>query len=288
MVFIAYLLGILTALNRPKQPKMGNGSTKGASNQRDMTPKVAEAAPEIPPFVEQKSSAHEKRKRWQKNIKFWAEPAGVLVLLIYTTTTIALWLSAKEANTQAKTQWNAEHRPWVGSGEIEVRQPLFVFYPNNPPQMKTQFNFTIEVPIKNVGISPAFHVATFVTGTLTEQIAAPSTMGDMMVSACKGADSSNKNIGGVLFPNNAENRFEQGTALGSTIPQVTQIHRVWITICTAYSEKTDGEHIHHTKTWFASWPIDGELHEMRNPAQPGIVYYSFPSTRWSVVKMEAD
>src|SRR6185437_2906839 len=155
--------------------------------------------------------------------------------------------------------------------------------------MKTQFNFTIEVPIKNFGNSPAFHVATFASGILTEQIAAPLPLEEKMAYTCKGADSSAKNIGEVLFPNNIETRVEQPTGLGSSISRVDKINRVWITICTTYSEGTNGENIHHTKIWFASWPINGQPKEILvSPQQPGIIYYSFPNTRWSVIKMESD
>ena len=286
-VLIAYLLGVLSCV-RHKNGNSANADTHANRSNNQALPDGPLSVVCIPPAPTNEESTEQKKSKRRKTIKFWAEIVGLIVLTIYTATTIALWLAAKEANKQVRTQWSAEHRPWIGSGEIEVRQPSFVFYPNNPPMMKTQFNFTIEVPIKNFGNSPAFHVATIITGTLTEQIAGPPTLEERMVYACKGADSNAKNIGGVLFPNNIETRVEQPTALGSSISQVDKIHRVWLTICTAYSEGTNGENIRHTKIWFASWPINGEPHEMRDPSQPGIVYYSFPSTRWSVIKMEAD
>lgn len=269
-----------------KPQNTSDGGDPKASNKRDAAHDIVPLSPQIPPTPVSGNKSEREKKWWPNTLKQWVEVLGVGILLVYTIYTIKLYNAAKDANKQAKMQWNAEHRPWIGNGEIEVRQPVFVFYPGNPPQMKTQFSFTVEVPIKNVGISPAFHVETNVMGTLTEQIAAPPTLGDMMVTACKGADSNAKNIGGVLFPNNAENRFEESMALGSSIPEVSKIHRVWLTICTAYSD--NGASVHHTKIWFASWPINGELPEMRDPAHPGIVYYAFPSTRWSVIKMEAD
>jgi hypothetical protein len=217
------------------------------------------------------------------------EIIGLIFIIAYTTIAAFQWCAMNKANEQAKKQWEAEHRPWVGNGEIGFKQPpVFLFYPDNPIGGRVQISFIIEIPIKNAGISPAFHVETSLMGTMTEQIAAPSTMETMMVSACQWADNNAKKIGGVLFPNSPENRFEQNTNIMSPIAQISEVHRVWINICIAYSSTTTGEELHHTKIWLASWPIDGRPTEIRRTTQPTVIYYSLPIPRWSVVKTEAD
>ena len=191
--------------------------------------------------------------------------------------------------TQAATQWEAEHRPWVGSGEIEFKKPpVFLVYPGNPMQGRTQVSFIMHTPIKNFGNSPAFHVETEVAGTMTEQIAAPPTMDTMMKSACSWADGNSRNVGGVMFPNSPETRLEQNENIMTPLIQINNVHRVWIAICIAYSGTTSGKQLHHTKIWMASWPIDGQPTETFRTAQPTVIYYSLPITRWGVVRTEAD
>lgn len=190
---------------------------------------------------------------------------------------------------QARTQWNAEHRPWVGSGQIGFRQPpVFLVYPNNPIQARTQINFTIQIPIKNVGIAPAFHVETELMGTMTEQITAPPDLDKMMEIACRSADNNSKHIGEVLFPNSPEITTERSEVITVPLLQITDVHRIWITTCTAYSITDSGDQLHHSRVWMASWPITGQPIEIRRAANPNVVYYSLPILQWGVIRAEAD
>lgn len=194
----------------------------------------------------------------------------------------------RTSNKRAEVRWEAEHRPWVGNGEVGFKQPpVFLFYPDNPIG-RTQISFTVDIPIKNAGISPAFHVETEFAGTMTEQIPAPDNMNTMMESACQWADRNSRTVGGILFPNTPEVRLERNANIGSPVAKIEDVHRVWIMICTAYSGDTRGEPLHHTRTWMASWPISGPPVEIRRNARPNIMYYSLPIPGWVVVKTEAD
>ena len=215
---------------------------------------------------------------------------GATVILTFGIAIAAFWSACifQGQLTVARKTMEAQTRPWVGNGEIEVKQPTFLVYPNNPIQGRTQVSFVIDIPIKNVGNSPAFHVETELNGTMTEQIAAPPTMDTMMESACGWADRNAKSVGGVLFPNSPDTTLEYPENMMVPFIQITEVHRVWIAICIAYSGTTSGQQLHHTKLWMASWPINGQPKEIRRTAQPTIIYYSRPITRWGVVRTEAD
>jgi hypothetical protein len=98
-----------------------------------------------------------------------------MVILTLAIAVAAFWSACifQGQLTVARKTMEAQTRPWVGNGEIEIKQPTFLVYPDNPIQARAQVDFTIELPIKNVGNSPAFHVEMGANGTMTEQIAAP-------------------------------------------------------------------------------------------------------------------
>lgn len=244
---------------------------------------VAEVLPNDPKGQATQRSI--KRATW---LAAWSTLAAFVAASIYAGIATEQTRLLRTANEQTKTQWEAEHRPWVGSGGIEVKKPTFLVYPNNPIQARTLVSFAIDIPIKNFGNSPAFHVDTEVDGTMTEQIAGSPTVDAMMEYACGRADANAKSVGEVLFPNGPETTLEQQSNIGVPFIQITEVHRVWVAICTAYSGTTSGQQLHHTKLWMASWPISGHPTEIRRTSQPIIIYYSLPITGWVVVKTEAD
>jgi hypothetical protein len=109
-----------------------------------------------------------------------------------------------------------------------------------------------------------------------------------MEYACGLADGNAKSEGAVLFPNSPYTTLEWPAGIMVPFIQITEVHRVWIAICIAYSETTSGQELHHTKLWMASWPINGQPTEIRHTTQPTVVYYSLPITRWGVVRTETD
>jgi hypothetical protein len=222
--------------------------------------------------------------------------AAFYAVTAYAVITTLMWCAMLEQNKQmrtannlAKTQWEADHRPWVGNGEIGFKQPpIFLTYPDNPIQAKTQITFDIEIPIKNFGVTPVLHVQTGLVGTMTNQIAAPPTIDTMMESACGSSNNDTKRIGGVLFPNGPETRTELPMNIMVPFIHVAEVRRVWLAICVVYGSSNSSEPLHHTKIWMASWPINGQPTEIRRTAQPPVIYYSLPIANWGVIKTEAD
>jgi hypothetical protein len=153
---------------------------------------------------------------------------------------------------------------------------------------RTQVDFVIDIPIKDVGNSPALRVETMLFGTMTKETVAPPTMNTMMESACGWADGNAARIGQVLFPNSPETKLEWPVNQMVPFIQITEVHRVWIAICVTYSGTTSEQKLHHTKIWMASWPINGKPTEIRRTSQPNVIYYTLPIPRWSVVRTQAD
>ncbi|HSY65620.1 MAG TPA: hypothetical protein VK829_13540 [Terriglobales bacterium] len=220
---------------------------------------------------------------------------AVLTLLVALAAFWSAWIfdgqlgEMHKSNEQARTQWEAEHRPWVGNGEIGFKQPpVFLAYLDNPIQARTQITFDIEIPIKNFGVTPALHVQTGLLGTMTSQIASPPTIDTMMESACGSSNSDTKRIGGVLFPNGPETRTELPMNIMVPFIHVAEVRRVWLAICVVYGSSNSSEPLHHTKIWMASWPINGQPVEIRRTNQPKVIYYSLPIPQWGIIRTEAD
>jgi hypothetical protein len=230
---------------------------------------------------------YDRQYRTQQSIRNWAR-GGVFAAIIYAAIAVFQWGEMRTQTKQVAKQFEAQQRPWISGGEIEFKQPEFLVYPDNPMPAKTQVNVTVEIPTKNFGVAPAFHVDVELSGTMTKQIAGPQTMDTMMELACHLADGNSKQGGGALFPNSTPTKFEIPVALGVPFIEVTEVRRVWITICIAYSSNGSTERLHHTKIWAASWPIDGQPTEIRRSTRPKVIYYTLPITQWGVVKTEAD
>jgi len=195
--------------------------------------------------------------------------------------------AAQESVDLVRRQFALAQRPWVGSGEVKFRQPpTFYVYPTNPIP-GTQLNLWLDIPIKNVGLSPAIHVGTEIGGTLSETIAAPPTLSERMQFTCTLADNDAKQVGGMLLPNTPETRVERNAAIGVPLVRVTEVHRIWIVICIAYSETAAiGGHLHHTKIWMASYPINGPPGKISENGR--VIEYSPTISQWGLIRTEAD
>jgi hypothetical protein len=223
----------------------------------------------------------------QENIKKWTKRAVIAASTYAFIAALQYWEMRIQTKQVAK-QFEAQQRPWVDGGEIEFRQPVFLVYPDNPIQARTQVDVVVEIPTKNVGAAPALHVDAELSGTMTKEIAGPKTMDTMMEYACHLADGNSKQGGGALFPNSTPTKVEYPINIMVPFIEVTEIRRVWITICIAYSNTGSADQLHHTKIWAASWPIDGQPKEIRRTANPAIIYYTLPIAQWGIVKTQAD
>lgn len=277
-----------------------NSIDSATSYQRERDEKAEGAKHEPPPIVlsaelkEPEAAQTDRRTRDDRNHAqqvwlTWGTWLAFIAAAIYAGISYRQMDLLHTANEQGRTQWETEHRPWVSTGEIRFqRPPVFLVYPDNPPPASTQISFVIEVPIKNVGLSPALHVETEMVGTMTKEIAAPPAMENMMERACGMADGNATRVGGMQFPNSPETVVERNENIAVPV-RVNEVQRIWLAICTAYTGTDSSERLHHTKIWLASWPIRGkptEISRNRKPFQ--IIYYSLPIPSWGVVRTAAD
>ena len=196
--------------------------------------------------VRETATQNQTQNTIQRGIRNWTMGA-VLAASLYAAVAIVQWCEMRSQTKQVAKQFEAQQRPWVSGGEIEFKQPEFLVYPDNPPPTETQVNVTVVIPTKNFGVAPAFHIDVELSGTMTKQITSPQTgpqtMDTMMEYACHLADGNSKQGGGALFPNSTPTKFEYPIALGVPFIKVTEVRRVWITICIAYSSNSFTERL---------------------------------------------
>lgn len=218
----------------------------------------------------------------------WTDIAGIGVnLLIAGAALYSAWVFQGQLDVARDTLY-AQTRPWVGAGKIEVKNVVFLIYPDNPIQARSQFNFEITVPLKDTGNSPALNVEMSVDGAVTKDIGAFQSVQPMMDNVCGGANNIAPKVGSVLFPNSPETSLGWETDRGIPFIQPDEVRRIWIPICIVYSDTIQSKKLHHTKIWMVSWPIDGKPKEIRHTSKPTVVYYSLPITSWSAARVEAD
>ena len=297
------------AENHKENPEPDNQAPHNASTSERVIQNVSTAPQTDSTQNPQRNSQSQKKPSyWSKiaeSVVFWLDHYWdaprikskrteiITVVLTFGIAIAAFWSACifQSQLTVARKTMEAQARPWVGGGKIEVKTATFLVYPTNPIQARTQVDLTIDIPTKNVGNSPAFHVDTEADGTMTGQIATSQPIDALMEYTCGRADANakNKSIGGVLFPNSPETTLEWPESIGVPMLEITEVHRVWVVVCIAYSETTSVQQLHHTKIWMASWPINGQPTEIRRVTQPIIIiYYSLPIAGWVVTKTEAD
>lgn len=221
----------------------------------------------------------------QEGIRKWTKRA-VIAAAIYAAIAALQWYEMRTQTRQLAKQFEVQQRPWVSS-KVEFKGVEFVVYPGNRPG--TQFDVIVEIPTKNEGSSPAFQVGVGAMGTASNEIAATggfTTLDKMMETACGFANSESKLAGRALFPGNSDPREIPENIMVPLI-QVTEIRRLWVAACVAYSSSSTNQ-IHHTKIWAASWPINGQPTEIRRSLNPPFILYSLPITQWGIIKTEAD
>ena len=287
---IRWLAGIKKALDRLVEAiaacKEANPSQKQKGGQTELKT-IVSLPVEITEYYESEQGERGKRNR-REGIRTVLECVGVVAAIILAILTFCSLRTARRANGDLERQFQAQQRAWVGNGQIEIEQTTFLVYPDNPIQGRTQVNLFVDVPLNNVGNSPAFNVETSMNATMTEQITSPPTAETMMESTCGNSDKNANSAGQVLFPKSPG--ITAGWPVDVQVPfiQINQVHRVWIDICVTYSGTTFDQQIHHTKIWMASWPINGTPTKVRRTAQPRVIYYSLPIPKWEVIRTEAD
>jgi hypothetical protein len=227
-------------------------------------------------------------------IRMILEIAGVIAAIILailtfcTLRTLNGQLSeARRTNGDLERQFQAQQRPWIANGKIEVSGTEFLIYPGIP-QEGAQVNISVSVPVRNVGGFPASDVQLSMVDDATEEIAVSEKIKTRMEYACGSAEKISYADGQVLFPNSPDTTMGWPMVLVTGFTDVTKIHRLWLSICVIYKGAPSDNKIHHTKIWMASWPIQGVSKETGISSNPAIIRYAPQFSGWAVVRTEAD
>jgi hypothetical protein len=115
---IAYLLGVLTAVERKKD----NGKHSGADTKKDCPAlPITVPVPNVPVAPSDQERANQQKKDCREKWKFRFEVLGIFVLCVYAGFTIAIWYAnrkaanaADETVKQVQEQIRLSVRPWIG------------------------------------------------------------------------------------------------------------------------------------------------------------------------------
>jgi hypothetical protein len=249
------------------------------------------------------AETNQERRHWQNfglqgllTIGTWL---AFVAAAIYAGTAYHQLTEMRIANEIAKTQWHAEHRPWIGIsgvGGLPNQMKFTVFTdidkftrPGSTARALTGVDMNVAVRAKNYGISPAFKVNSRAEVVMTEDTGIDPPPFEMK-STCSLSDQPMEIEGNVVFPNtdSVSNSDEQKNQLIA----LSKLQRVWILGCISYREISGGTP-HHTKFWIFSNLIqvsESTIREQQEVNRGGrtVKYIMVPVPGWNLLKTEAD
>ena len=145
-IFIAYLLGLLTAI-KTKDDARGRDYRAADSHESKSLPNGPISVICIPRTPSDQEQTEKKKKERRETISFWVRIAGLVILVIYAGFTILIWRANKNSAETAIKELELSQRPWVSLENFSVDGPL-IFDSNG-------VHINISYEIKNTGHSPA-------------------------------------------------------------------------------------------------------------------------------------
>jgi hypothetical protein len=145
-ILIAYLLGILTAIQG--KDKSRSGVEQHARNDSDHSfPDRPISVVCVPPTLSNQDRANKEKQDRRKSLKFWVQVVSLIILAVYAGFTIAIWWKMKEANKISRDNFVSAQRAFV-SFSPNV-QPFYATTKGSP---KLAWEF--QVPMRNSGTTP--------------------------------------------------------------------------------------------------------------------------------------
>jgi hypothetical protein len=241
-------------VERRRFAEHSDSNPAGSSQETKSPPPPLKASPDTQPCPEHPGITCSTSRDWIDKTTLGLEAFGLLVLIVYTVATMAIWCANKNAADAAKSAADTAHaalvkgnRPWVGvDGSPSLLEPLLI---------GNSVNAKIHFVLKNVGTSPALHVnvsavvPAYETGGLDELQRVANAM-------CASADDSSKPlhgeaIGPYIFPADTIPR-NIGSQSGPGIPKPVHAELSFNIIgCIAYLDQFQ-EAIHHTRLCFTN------------------------------------
>src|ERR1700693_723353 len=122
-MLVAYLLGILTAINskdhnRARVPRVSN------SNKSQPFPQGPLSVVCVPRTLTDREQAEKKKNKGRKAISFWVRIASLVLLAIYAGVTILIWCVTKKAGETATKELELSQRPCISLENFSIDSPL--------------------------------------------------------------------------------------------------------------------------------------------------------------------
>lgn len=143
-IFIAYLLGIVTAI-KTKNHDRDYDSNRSEPNQDHSIPRQILSVVCIPPTPSKEERAQQKKENRQQTRLYRVQVGTLLALCVYTGVTILIWLATKDATYQ-------NQRPWIAGAYWEF--PYKFILPTDP----CADGHCVGIYIGNYGLTPAVNV----------------------------------------------------------------------------------------------------------------------------------
>lgn len=154
------------------------------------------------------------------------------------------------SNGQAKTQWEAEHRPWMGLESLSLTAAKFTS--SRPSEIAIHLEGTMV--LKNFGTYPAFAAGAEMTQVFPIPTDAwtKTPLGRPPQSMFQCSDEETFVQGGeVVFPDRGFiHPFSNDMAWGWK-GQSVEVSRVWLLVCVSYYDGRQKQP-HHTRIWLRS------------------------------------
>jgi hypothetical protein len=235
-VLIAYLLGILTAAWDSKKPYRTSGSNPKSDHEEDATKLSSGISPQIPPATIGHNQASEKNKWWPNTLKEGVEVLGLLVLIVYTGATIAIWNTSTQ---QLKILSDSRDRAWIKFSENTITLDKGVVFKAsvNDISIGIEHVFQLEnlgkLPASNYSLSAEpiyFEVNDSYTYTHTNwKQRACDVAGNKLVTVIDGLIRK----GNVMFPGLAMQNASEELSVPNTVQKIAIIH---IAACVVYMD----------------------------------------------------
>jgi hypothetical protein len=277
-VLIAYLLGILTAIQRKNKDRRDTDQ----HNDDDHTfPEGPISVVCIPPTLSDQDRAKQKTQKRRKNIKFLVQVGSLIVLIVYAGFTIAIWHQTKEANRISRS--NAP-RPWIGidEGGIQIaRTPKFA-WPATPSDLPT-ITLDLMLPIKNFGGAPGLHessAAWIIPVDMSKGFSVEQAPIDLLDTLCR----FSKGMGDNLLPGAAIHPLQPALYYAGKI-KGTHLSVSWIAVCIKYEDSSQ-HMVHRSKYLYMSSHEPGLTPVQASSSHPDWTYV--PVTGLLLWNAEAD
>ncbi len=226
-LFIAYLLGILTAIKPKNQDR--------SSHQTSPNPQTCQHSVNgplsvicIPPTPSSEEEADKKKQERRKTIKFRVEIAGALILLVYAFFTILIWCASKKSADAAKSaavtaannlnafEDSQSAQLVIDNFSVKVDCPPLdhCSVPDAERRQITEFSYKASYTVSNVGPT----IANFTTG-----MESGGTWDQGRITGCRTIDPSAESGSSPNIAPGKSNPYERsGTIRKSDNPQLLE------------------------------------------------------------------